>query len=83
MTLTGTNRNTWIKTCFGLTLCTKNPIVTGLDPAPSTGFRSEGPATNQQSHDTVAYTYYIACLVSFTAKYPFSSLVQFAWFSLW
>jgi hypothetical protein len=80
-TLTGKTRNTRIKPCFPVTLYTKNPIVTGLDPEPSPGFRSEGPATNRQRRGTVAYTY-VTCLVSFTGKHPFSGLVEFAWSSL-
>lgn len=70
-----------MKPCFNVTLYTKNPIVTGLDPELSPGFRSEGPATNRKSHGIVAYTD-VTCLVSFADKHPFSGLVQFAWFSL-
>jgi len=82
MTLTGKNRNIPIKPCVSVTLYTKNPIVTGHDPEPSPGFRSEGPATNRQRHGIVAYTY-VTSLVSFTGKHPFSVLLQSAWSSLW
>jgi hypothetical protein len=51
MILTGENRRTRRKTCSGATLSTTNP--TWIEPGANPGLRSERPATNDLSHDTV------------------------------